>query len=180
MRSVRTNSAVFHSVVLAVLVLLPAASATGQRLVAARVGVPSVASSSLRYATVLPLSQPSSLMVPGPLGPRAGDEKDPLIAGLLSWVIPGVGSFYAGNNTHGWTHLIIDVASYGVIIGGATATGSTGTVAMGVGFVSLFVNDIWSIFTAVSDAQATRRSSGRTGSSGGLDESATKNQHETR
>ena len=94
-------------------------------------------------------------------------RKDPFVAGLLSLLIPGVGSYYAGHNGHGTRHLLI----FGV----GLATYSVGTImwtedclfdfdrdcqggAAGslivVGSVVVLVNSIWGIVTAVGDANA--------------------------
>lgn len=167
MRSFRTNQVATCSLVIAALVL-PIESARAQRSTDERVGISAVVDgSSLSVArSVVTESPVSSLNAPEPFAPRAGGEKDPFVAGLLSWVVPGVGSFYAGNSRHGVTHLVTHVASYALILGGAAscttnysgaATCSTSSGALvGVGFVALLVNDVWSIFTAVGDARATR------------------------
>ena len=47
------------------------------------------------------------------------DRKEPLVAGLLSWVFPGLGNFYAGQAGHGWRHIGIEVVGLGVLIAGA-------------------------------------------------------------
>lgn len=93
-----------------------------------------------------------------PAVPRMSDEKDPLLAGVLSFVVPGVGSFYAGNTRHGWTHLLIHAASYALLVSSATSTtnGKSAAGTAGLGVAALLVNNVWSIFTAVSDAKATR------------------------
>jgi hypothetical protein len=85
------------------------------------------------------------------------DRKDPVIAGVLSFVIPGLGSFYAGNTTHGMVHLGVDLGAYAVMIGGA-ADGNGGTLAFG--YILYLGNGIWSIFTAVDDANVANGSNG--------------------
>ena len=97
-----------------------------------------------------------------PFQAAGASRKDPAVAGILSLLIPGVGSYYAGNNTHGTVHLGIHVLSYALIVGSAVdclesfssdcsgqATGVT------VGYLALLTNGVWSIFTAVHDARAT-------------------------
>ena len=92
--------------------------------------------------------------------------KSPALAGVLSWIIPGVGSYYAGHNGHGTIHLGIAIGSYIVMIAGATSAvddcssfdstydcGSGGLGLAAAGWVMYLVNDVWSIFTAVGDAR---------------------------
>jgi len=94
---------------------------------------------------------------------QAATRKEPALAGVLSFIIPGLGSFYAGNNRHGIIHLSVHVASFFVMIVGAAAAvdtvdPTTGAISGGgigtfmVGWLALVVNDIWSIFTAINDA----------------------------
>ncbi len=127
-------------------------------------------SSQARVAWVAPSSAAatvSSVRADRPLTLDAVDRKDPTLAGVLSFLIPGVGSFYAGNTTHGIVHLGIHVGSYALIVGEATScafdgscTGSGGLVA--AGYLVLLGNDVWSIFTAVNDAHAHNGDSGST------------------
>jgi hypothetical protein len=144
---------------LALSVLVVAASsvtADAQRMSESRVGV-----------VVAPFATDAEL------AQQAASRKEPVLAGVLSWIIPGVGSFYAGNSKHGAIHLGIHVVSFIVMIAGAAAAVetidyTTGEVSEGgiglylVGLLALFVNDIWSIFTAVGDANKANA-----GSSGG-------------
>lgn len=93
--------------------------------------------------------------------PRADSgEKSAFAAGMLSFLVPGTGSFYAGNAAHGWTHMLIEVGTFGVGLQVAhTCNGDLGCgygVLAGVGVV-LIGNQLWSIVTAVSDAHATNR-----------------------
>lgn len=92
--------------------------------------------------------------------PRAeGEEKSAYVAGLLSFLLPGVGSFYAGNSAHGWTHMLIEVGTFGAGLTVAhTCNGELGCgieVLTGVGVV-LIANQIWSIVTAVRDVSSAR------------------------
>lgn len=107
--------------------------------------------------------------------PKEDTGKSPFLAGVLSWVIPGVGSFYAGNNRHGWVHLLVFAGSIALLASShrcavgpsnpdqfiCPENAATVTVAFGV----MEVDDIWSIFTAVSDAKKTRTQ--KPGPSGG-------------
>lgn len=92
--------------------------------------------------------------------PRAeSGQKDAVVAGILSFLVPGAGSFYAGNATHGWTHMLIEVGTFGAGLAVArSCNGELGCgieVLTGVGVV-LIGNQIWSVITAVSDAHATK------------------------
>lgn len=90
-----------------------------------------------------------------PLPRVAEGEKDPMIAGVLSLILPGAGSFYAGNSPHGIRHLAIEVASYAVLFGacnpGSTVNGCG--AALGLSYVALLGNTCWAIVTAVGDAR---------------------------
>lgn len=121
-----------------------------------------VGASPLRGQAVRPLTlraerEPSSgLTAFAAPAPQIADSKDPTLAGILSFLIPGVGSFYAGNGGHGIRHLGLHLGSY-VLIGAAVAScdydcsGSGGLVLLGS--LALLGNDVWSIFTAVNDAK---------------------------
>jgi hypothetical protein len=108
-------------------------------------------------------------------GPAPAVRKDPLVAGLLSWFLPGVGSFYAGKAGHGWRHLVIEAGAIAVAIVGVsqdgedtschsypdgyectTVTGPNWTLCL-VGLGGMVVNSVWSIFTAVGDANNYNR-----------------------
>jgi hypothetical protein len=136
---------------LALSVLVVAASsvtADAQRMSESRVGV-----------VVAPFATDAEL------AQQAATRKEPALAGVLSWIIPGVGSFYAGNSRHGTIHLGIGIVSFVMMIAGAASAvetynfstgeyeGGGGAGLMVVGYLAYVVNDIWSIFTAVFDAQ---------------------------
>ena len=99
--------------------------------------------------------------------PRADSgEKNAYVAGMLSFLVPGAGSFYAGNSAHGWTHLLIEGGAFasGFLIA-HTCNGELGCgieAITGVGVV-LIGNQLWSIVTAVSDAHATKRTANAVG-----------------
>jgi TM2 domain-containing membrane protein YozV len=105
---------------------------------------------------------------------QAADRKDPTVAGLLSWFIPGLGSFYAGHSGHGIRHIAIHVGGLVLLVAGlAAATDDLvcdsfgncnleeGSFALaGVGYLVVLANDIWAIITAVGDANAYNRGAG--------------------
>jgi hypothetical protein len=86
------------------------------------------------------------------------NTKNPALAGVLSAVVPGLGSFYAGSTGHGIRHL----AAVPLIIG-VTTLGLKGAnkdegeaeaaelliLAGGIGL--LLANSVWSVVSAVSD-----------------------------
>jgi NADH:ubiquinone oxidoreductase subunit 6 (subunit J) len=105
---------------------------------------------------------------------QQADRKDPLVAGILSWIIPGLGSFYAGNSGHGVRHIVIYAGAVVLLFVGAAQAAEeidpfTGEVdegsfaLMGAALVVLVANSIWAIITAVGDANAYNRGTGRPG-----------------
>jgi hypothetical protein len=97
----------------------------------------------------------------------AEDHRSPLVAGVLSGVLPGVGSFYAGNSGHGIRHIVIWAGAGTVTMVGlakfvALDSGSgSGVTLFLVGFSALAINDVWAIVTAVGDANAHNAEEGR-------------------
>ena len=96
-------------------------------------------------------------------------EKSPFLAGALSFFVPGLGSFYAGNSGHGVPHLAVAAASFGGMIAqsdcGITLMFSNDndcTLYLISGGVFI-VNWIWSIATGASDAKDYNRSLYTTG-----------------
>jgi hypothetical protein len=100
-----------------------------------------------------------------PLLASSSGSASPAAAGLMSLVIPGLGSFYAGYGRHGGTHLGIAAASLAVMVAGVAAAlsecpilsdqpcnSSGGSALAAIGFVTYGVNDIVSVFTAINDA----------------------------
>lgn len=91
-----------------------------------------------------------------------GSGRSPIIAGVASAFIPGVGSFYAANPRHGVTHLVIHVvAGTYVLAGSASCMMSWGGETecpddnlLNVAAVAWLVNWGWSIVSAVNDAKA--------------------------
>jgi hypothetical protein len=87
-------------------------------------------------------------------------EKNLVLAGFLSYALPGAGSFYAGNDTHGWTHLSIQLAAIATVLVAQSSCKRSCPNEVGgavLGITVAAVNDIWSIFTAVGDARAANR-----------------------
>lgn len=96
--------------------------------------------------------------------PSDSGRRSPIAAGIMSFIVPGVGSAYAGNNYHAAIHGSLALA-FG--IGGAIAVGSDncdGQVCAGqyqtaavVALVAYVTNQVWSVFTAAKDARAYNR-----------------------
>ena len=92
-------------------------------------------------------------------------RKEPIVAGVLSWVVPGLGSFYAGHSKHGWTHLAVAGASLVIMVVGVSdcvgddfySDCDTGLGFAAVGYLGYVVNAIWGIVSAVGDANAANR-----------------------
>ena len=83
-------------------------------------------------------------------------RKSPVLAGALSLLLPGIGSFYAGNPEHGARHLLITV---GLVVGMGVACSikdPCGDAPAGILIVS-FANTVWSVVTAVGDANRSNR-----------------------
>jgi hypothetical protein len=99
------------------------------------------------------------------LVPQGGAGKSPFAAGALSFIMPGVGSFYASHAGHGFRHLLIHAGSSMVVavsaLGCTAPCGggceSDGGVVVPVAFAALMGNWAWGIVTAVQDAQAYNR-----------------------
>lgn len=91
-----------------------------------------------------------------------GSGRSPIVAGVASAFIPGVGSFYAANPRHGVTHLVIHVvAGTYVLAGSASCMMSWGGETecpddnlLNVAAVAWLVNWGWSIVSGVNDAKA--------------------------
>ncbi len=91
-----------------------------------------------------------------PATPAANEAKSPVAAGFLSLLVPGMGSFYAGNSQHGFVHVGIALGS--AIVAKATCgqghDSPCGGASDAAVVVSL-VNWSWSILNAVRDARAS-------------------------
>jgi hypothetical protein len=85
--------------------------------------------------------------------------KSPTVAGVTSYLLPGVGSWYAGNEHHARVHGAIALGLG--LTGMLTSAGSDcydmcipPTLLGAVFFFGYVTNDIWSIVTAVRDAHS--------------------------
>ena len=85
--------------------------------------------------------------------------KSPTLAGVASYLLPGVGSWYAGNDQHARTHGLI---ALGLGITGVALSAGRDCYDMCVPptllgtlvFVGYLTNGVWSVVTAVQDAHA--------------------------
>lgn len=87
----------------------------------------------------------------------APPRKDPVVAGLLSFLVPGVGQFYNGNVGAGFGFMAGSILSYAVFFAGAI-TLSGEVVLLGLG--GMLAVDIWSIVHAVKGAKSVNFSNG--------------------
>lgn len=125
---------------------------------------PSGGTTAMQFS-VVPRPAPASGSIPDLRQEHASaGHKSPLLAGVLSYLLPGTGSFYAGNSRHGVRHLAIAAGAMTLAV--STGCGSDqgwgdfgcpnrgrGTLFL-VGLAAYGVNAIWSIVTAVEDADA--------------------------
>lgn len=89
-------------------------------------------------------------------------RKQPVGAGLLSYVYPGVGSFYAGHTRHGVTHLAVAMGAMLALMGSAIDEEASPRASAGTALVGIYlVNWGWSIVSAVNDARAVNRAAAR-------------------
>lgn len=131
------------------LTLTLAATAAAQRSESARLGhrpAPLLAS----------VSSAPGFTGNSPTVPAESEAKSPVAAGILSLLMPGVGSFYAGNSRHGFVHFGVAVGSMfvGMASCGQGKDAPCGGASVGAILINL-VNWPWSIVTAVRDARAT-------------------------
>jgi hypothetical protein len=107
--------------------------------------------------------------------PQGGpDTRSPLLASALSLLIlPGIGSYYAGNSGHGTRHLLIAGASgalafTGMVLwaddildecfeGDCRSSNEAGVGLAVVGMVAYTINWVWAAATAAGDAMAFNR-----------------------
>lgn len=135
--------------VAAALMLTLAATAAAQRSENARlVHLPAPALASVIGARALTGNSPTV--------PAESEAKSPVAAGLLSFFVPGVGSFYAGNDKHGFVHLSIHVgfAIMSTTLCGQGKDAPCGGASDAAVLVAL-VNWPWAIVNAVRDARAS-------------------------
>jgi hypothetical protein len=96
--------------------------------------------------------------------PADSGRRSPIAAGVMSFIIPGVGSAYAGNNYHGAIHGSIALT---LAVGGAVAAAADhcdgqdcpgqNQTAIVVIIAAYLTNEVWSVFTAAKDARAYNR-----------------------
>ena len=105
-------------------------------------------------------------------------KKEPGLAGFLSFLVPGVGQFYYGNNHAGWIDLGEAVVSDAMIIGGYLSCGvnavryqetgrlmyqskaETSACICIAGTIWSLINGIWSIVDAVKGTYAVNHENG--------------------
>lgn len=88
-------------------------------------------------------------------------EKSPAVAGLLSFVLPGAGQFYNGENSKGWSDLAWQVGGYlatsigtGIVAGASSDAGIIlGAILMIGGAATCGYNGVASIIDAVRSAK---------------------------
>lgn len=96
--------------------------------------------------------------------------RSPALAGALSFLVPGVGSFYAGNVRHGVRHVVLAAGGLALMAAGfsesfghclfqSSSCHSHGDGLIGLGLAISVVNWGWSIVTGVRDAKARDRRS---------------------
>lgn len=89
-------------------------------------------------------------------------HKSPVLAGVASYFLPGVGSWYAGNDHHASVHgrIALGLGAAALV---TSAVGDCFELAckeeasnaiLGVVIVAYTINEIWATVTAVRDAQA--------------------------
>jgi hypothetical protein len=96
--------------------------------------------------------------------PADSGRRSPIAAGIMSFIMPGVGSAYAGNNYHGAIHGSIALT---LAVGGAVAASADhcngqdcpgqNQAAIVVIIAAYLTNEVWSVFTAAKDARAYNR-----------------------
>jgi TM2 domain-containing membrane protein YozV len=140
-----TPASTMKALPFALVALALSSPVAAQRASALRVGVGLESARGSDAASSHPATSPTD----------GADMKSPVAGVLLSGLVfPGLGSFYAGNDRHGWIHAGISAAA---IVGTLAASGScrrscpneNGGVVLGLS--TLIVNDIWSMFTAARD-----------------------------
>lgn len=139
----------------AILLCAVAGPVWAQRADAARVmRVPMITA----HGEMVPAGAPRA--TPTALEQRAPDDREQpsaVAAGVLSGIVPGVGSYYAGNAAHGTAHLTVALASglVSLVVCGQGHDAPCGGMSNAAALVSI-VNWGWSIVTAVHDARAAR------------------------
>ena len=113
----------------------------------------------LKITKELPVVEPPSQQDQSPPGGYIR-QKDPAIAFLLSFLISGGGQFYTENYGEGAAHLIVQIVSFGLIVGAVEDNDAWGRDYDGddsigvVGVLVLLTNWIYSMATAPGQARA--------------------------
>ena len=113
----------------------------------------------LKITKELPVVEPPSQQDQPPPGGYIR-QKDPAIAFLLSFLISGGGQFYTENYGEGAAHLIVQIVSFGLIVGALEDNDAWGRDYDGddsigaVGVLVLLANWIYSMGTAPGQARA--------------------------
>ena len=92
---------------------------------------------------------------------HSASEKSPAVAGLLSFVLPGAGQFYNGENSKGWSDLAWQVGGYlatsigsGIVVSASSDAGIIlGAILMIGGAATCGYNGVASIIDAVRSAK---------------------------
>lgn len=104
----------------------------------------------------------------------AQNLKNPALAGIMSFLVPGVGQFYVGNKRQGWTDIMESVSSLMLMKFGSELIehpmdkdgylsqreATSGTVLILGGIVWLLANNICSIVNAARGANAYNQANG--------------------
>ncbi len=108
-------------------------------------------------------------------GMQADTKKKPILAGAMSFFVPGLGSYYAGHSRHAWTHLVVASASAAVMLvepvgsalrrfgckfNGGFDCDTDPDTGNEVAYWVFNVNLVWSIVSGVNDANAHNRRGG--------------------
>jgi hypothetical protein len=104
----------------------------------------------------------ASLTLAGPARAQMSPDtgfKSPALAGVASYLLPGVGSWYAGNDHHARVHgaIALGLGITGAVMGATSVCYDMCIPPTALGALFFFgyvTNDVWSIVTAVRDAHA--------------------------
>lgn len=141
-------------------------AADAQQVDGLRAGVVAHRTSAPQW--VIPTSDGGLAAVVLPPSSTDSGWKSPGVAGVLSVVVPGAGSLYAGNARHAAIHFGLDVVGWvGIMVAMAVPEDCKGgcqtpySAAALAGLVIIPVNRVWSVVTAVGDADAHNRAAGK-------------------
>jgi hypothetical protein len=136
--------------------LFLAGTASAQRMADLQAG-PALSAAN----TLPPLAPPADT---GATVKERVSKRSPVLAGALSYLVPGTGSFYAGNNQHGVIHLAVHVIAIGMVASGFNDCfmSSCDSTVLYQGLMLGTGNAIWSIVTGVLDAhERNKKADGR-------------------